>query len=144
MGVRRFDTVIIPCSGSLRTLLAASTMVLWNCGSGVAQESTSIKGGQFVFETSGSERFRVRLEPTEAERARASLHGASLFPSGRLIRGDGGYNKPWSWHLEQTVMTEVSVEVCDGRPSYVEADIAYWVDRLGRFCPASARGLAEE
>ncbi|MFQ5871053.1 MAG: hypothetical protein ACE5IB_02685, partial [Candidatus Geothermarchaeales archaeon] len=57
-----------------------------------------------------------------------------------LVRGDGGFNSPWSWHLDpDTVsMTEFSVEVCSGRPSDVESDMDYWVDTVGSFCPWSA------
>lgn len=60
--------------------------------------------------------------------------------SGELAAGDAGYNEPWSWHLiPSTVETpDVSIEVCDGRPSMVEEDLDYWLETVGRFCPWSA------
>jgi hypothetical protein len=58
-----------------------------------------------------------------------------------LRRGDGGYNAPWSWHFapEETRMIEVSIEVCDGLPSYVEAHL----DEFPTYCPWGARVMAE-
>ena len=35
-------------------------------------------------------------------------------------------------------MPDFAVEVCDGRPSMVEADVSYWLDTVGRFCPWGA------
>jgi len=76
----------------------------------------------------------------EANIARAvqllSQDGESIV-SGRLARGDGGFNSPWSWHLrpETVSFAETSIEVCDGCPRFVESNLPYWVDNLGRFCP---------
>ena len=64
-----------------------------------------------------------------------------LFPIGPIARGDGGHNVPWSWHFvpDQWELTEVSIEVCDGTPEFVEANVAYFVDTVGRYCPWGAR-----
>jgi hypothetical protein len=35
-------------------------------------------------------------------------------------------------------MAEVTIELCDGIPSHVEANLNYWVDTVGRFCPWNA------
>jgi hypothetical protein len=68
------------------------------------------------------------------------------IPSGRLLRGAVPYNQPWSWHIdsEDIHMAEVTIEVCDGKPSMVEADLDYWVDTVRRFCPWSATLAAVE
>lgn len=94
------------------------------------------------------ERFRVALRnPAEIARAEA-LRGRGPIGGvgGRLARGDGGFNAPWSWHLtpETTEFFEVSIEVCQGCPSFVEADLAYWVDTLGRYCPVGVEVVARE
>jgi hypothetical protein len=64
------------------------------------------------------------------------------FPNGRFRSGPGwgDHNLPWSWHLdpEDTQMAEVSMEVCDGRPSVVEQSISDYL-KVGRYCPWSAR-----
>jgi hypothetical protein len=63
------------------------------------------------------------------------------IPSGRIVRGAVPYNAPWSWHIdsEDIYMAEVIIELCDGTPSQVEANLDYWVDTVKRFCPWSAR-----
>jgi hypothetical protein len=37
-----------------------------------------------------------------------------------------------------------SNELCDGRPSFVEADLAYWLGTVGRFCPWASYVYAEK
>jgi hypothetical protein len=57
--------------------------------------------------------------------------------SGDLRRGDGGFNQPWSWHLvpESVSFADATIELCDGRPSFIESDLDYWIDTVGSFCP---------
>lgn len=68
--------------------------------------------------------------------------GTATIPNGPLLSGPGkgDHNKPWSWHLhpEETEMAEITVEVCDGLPSFVETDLDYWINDVGRYCPWSA------
>lgn len=63
--------------------------------------------------------------------------GNRKIVNGRLARGDGGFNQPWSWHMVPgTVeLPDTAIELCDGHPSDVEADLDYWIDTVGRFCP---------
>ena len=65
----------------------------------------------------------------------------ATIPSGRIVRGVVSYNQPWNWHIdsEEIGMAEFTIELCDGKPSQVEANLNYWVDTVGRFCPWSAR-----
>jgi len=65
--------------------------------------------------------------------------GNSRFPIGPLRTGDGGFNAPWSWHLDpdEVRLAEVAIEVCDGRPSYVEEHVEDYV-AVG-YCPWGAR-----
>ena len=65
----------------------------------------------------------------------------ATIPSGRIVRGSVPYNQPWSWHIdpEEVAMAEFTIELCDGKPSHVEADLNYWVDTVRSFCPWSAR-----
>jgi hypothetical protein len=41
-------------------------------------------------------------------------------------------------------MAEVTIELCDGRPSMVEENLDYWVDTVRFFCPWGARLLKVE
>ncbi len=71
----------------------------------------------------------------------AGTSSASI-PNGPLMRGSGmaNHNAPWSWHLdpEMTSMAEVTIEVCDGAPSFVEDNLDYFVDDIGQYCPWNA------
>ena len=49
-------------------------------------------------------------------------------------------NRGWSWHLVDVSFAEVTIELCDGRPSDVEkAGVSFGG---GRFCPWTARVVA--
>ncbi len=92
----------------------------------------------------GAETFVMRTtDPQTIQLARARLRGEQhALPVGARPRsGDGGFNAPWSWHLDpaETRMVEVAIEVCDGTPSYVEAHLA----DFPRYCPWGARVTAE-
>lgn len=103
-------------------------------------ESPSSPGGstEFIVEAVG-ERFVIRLTDPEAiALAEANLRGANaMFPMGTVRRGDGGFNQPWSWHLDpdDTTLVELAIEICDGRPSYLEAHL----DEYTTYCPWGAR-----
>ena len=85
----------------------------------------------------GGEQFRVQLnskDQVEAAR-RAQQGGAARIPSGRIVMGTRE-NANWSWHLEDLMFAEVTIELCDGRPSDVERGGAQFGG--GRFCPWNA------
>jgi hypothetical protein len=88
------------------------------------------------------ETFVVRVTHPETIRlARENLAGRNQrFPIGPLRPGNGGFNAPWSWHLDPDAvrLTEAAVEVCDGRPSYVETHVA----DFPTYCPWGARIVA--
>ena len=96
----------------------------------------------FVVSAAG-ETFVMRALDDETIRlARQNLAGQNAhFPIGSLRRGDGGFNAPWSWHLDpaEVRMAEAAIEVCDGRPSYVESHL----DEYPTYCPWGARVVAE-
>ena len=84
-----------------------------------------------------NETFRVALTTSDqvlAARA-AQAGGRASIPIGRIAAGTQ-VNTGWSWHLESFAFAEVTIELCDGRPSDVE--------RLGiqfgggSFCPWTA------
>lgn len=62
-----------------------------------------------------------------------------LHINGSIAAGDGGHNQPWSWHFvpDEWSLAEISIEICDGTPSWVESDLEYWLT-LGQFCPWSS------
>jgi hypothetical protein len=89
------------------------------------------------------EQYRVLIvDPDEIAIARKLLAGkqAPQIPNGRIARGDGGVNQPWSWHIDPRdfEFADMTIELCDGLPSYVE-DGTLTGDR---FCPWSAKVVA--
>ncbi|MBK7771617.1 MAG: hypothetical protein IPI48_14160 [bacterium] len=72
--------------------------------------------------------------------------GAATIPSGKVVRGAAPENAPWTWHLdgEDFAMAEVTIELCDGTPSYVEAHLDEWIEQVGRYCPWAAQLVALE
>lgn len=100
----------------------------------------------FIVDVSG-ERFVMRTtDPATIREALEILEGApQKFPIGPLRRGDGGFNAPWSWHFdpEEVRLTEIAVEVCDGRPSYVEENLEEFLRPEVGYCPWSGRIVGE-
>lgn len=133
-------------SGPVR-LVAACLLgtVLAACGDSLPTPPEELDGGVLATFEVQSERFHVwtddvetidELEALEAGESEASI------PNGVLRRGPGPgeYNAPWSWHMDpdEVEMAEATAEVCDGRPSFVESEVDYFVDEVGRYCPWSA------
>jgi hypothetical protein len=82
-----------------------------------------------------TETLRVRMSVADGravakalrERRRLDLH-----PYG-TVRTGTGRNAPHAWHLHGTQLVEVSAEAYQGAPSFVDADLGYWL-QLGTFC----------
>lgn len=89
------------------------------------------------------EQFKVRLtDPADISIARDLLAGTgtATIPNGRIVRGVADVNSGYSWHLDPADFewAEVTTEVCDGLPSFVE-DGSLTGDR---YCPWSAEVIA--
>lgn len=127
--------------GNARTafFVSAAVLVLAACSS---PTSPDLEGGVLAtFDVQG-ERYTIFVTDArtiDQVMALASGQGGARIPSGRLLRGREAYNAAWSWHIDprDIQMVEVTMELCDGRPSDVERDLDYWVDTVGRFCPWS-------
>jgi hypothetical protein len=119
-------------------LIALLTAVVLVTGcTGTEPDPASV---DFLVDVSG-ETFVLRsTDPETIRLARENIGGGnSRFPLGPLRDGDGGFNAPWTWHLDpaETRMVEVAIEVCDGRPSYVEGH----QEDFPTYCPWGARVL---
>jgi len=123
---------------SRRAAALACLLVGGGCGATQATDTAA----QFVVAV-GSEQFVLRVTDAETIRlARERLAGRGTgFPAGPVRRGDGGFNAPWSWHLDpaETRIVEAAIEVCDGTPSYVEAHL----DEFASYCPWGAVIVSE-
>jgi len=122
------------------SLPLAFVLILAACSSPTSPE---LEGGVLAtFDVQGETYsiFITNAQTIEQVLALSNGLGTARIPSGKLVRGQEGYNVPWSWHIDpqDVEMAEVTMELCDGRPSDVEKDLDYWVDTVGRFCPWTA------
>ena len=111
------------------------------CGDPVAPDPEAVFEVQVVHE-----RFRVQVnDRVQIDSFAARLaSGAEGNITGTLAAGDGGVNAPWSWHLDpHTVqVADISIELCDGLPSFVEADLTYWLGTVKQYCPWAVKIVA--
>ena len=96
-----------------------------------------------TFEVAGDETFKIELATPElVQHAQDLLAGKDIaaIPLGRVVRNDPGVNAPWSWHIDPATLqfAQVSTEVCDGIPSFVENETVTSLD----YCPWSAKIIA--
>lgn len=95
-----------------------------------------VYGERFIIYANDPETIRLAIENMEGKN--------NMFPMGELMQGDGGFNRPWSWHLkpESVRMVEVSIELCDGTPSFVESELEYWLETVKSYCPWGGKIIA--
>jgi hypothetical protein len=64
----------------------------------------------------------------------------AIIPNGLIVKGAVFYNLPWSWHIdsEDIHMAEMTIELYDGLPSFVESELEYWLESVHRYAPWSA------
>lgn len=117
-----------------RWIVLLAAIVVAACTSPTQPGSTA----DFIVDVDG-ERFVLRLNDAETiQLAEENRQGRNQrFPLGPVRPGDGGFNAPWTWHLDAaaTRFVEVAIEVCDGRPSYVERNQGDYAT----YCPWGAR-----
>jgi hypothetical protein len=133
----------------LRALLVTFTSAALAAGAGCSSKvapSPDLAGGVVATFESTGERFKVFVKNAAAiERLIAIRNGAPLgqIPNARILRGAGAgaHNAPRAWHLDpdDIQIVDAAIELCDGRPSYVDAHVADYVDVIGRYCPWGAR-----
>jgi hypothetical protein len=97
---------------------------------------------------SGGELFRILVRDPHLIAQATALVGAGhrKIVTGPLRSGDGGFNTPWRWHLapESLDFVDLTIELCDGCPHDLEADLSYWLGTVGRYCPWSSEIMARE
>ncbi len=105
-----------------------------------------LRGGALATFAVAGERFRawVTSPATIWElHELAAGRSAANIPIGTLRRGPGraAHNGPFSWHLDprDTAQAEMTIELCDARPSYVEDHRDEFVEEVRAYCPWGAR-----
>ncbi len=115
--------------------LVLSALIL----AGVAcSDSSGPEDARFVFRDPLTQDV-VTLEVNNSEgRAQAEdllRSGEARWALGTLKRGDGGFNGPWTWHIDPATVTfaEVTIEACQTAMSAIDDDLDYWID-FGQVC----------
>jgi hypothetical protein len=111
--------------------------------------SAELRGGVLATFRTNSQTFKVFVTNAGTITALFALQrgeATASIPNGRIRRGAGagGHNAPFAWHLDpvDVSMADVTIELCDGSPSYVEANLTEYVDVIGRYCPWGATLVA--
>ena len=118
--------------------------VLASCSddSGSCCKGLPQNGGLYATFDATGEQFHASITNANGiAEARALWTGSSSprFPASPLICDAVDWNSPWSWHMdpENLRFAEIAAEICDGTPSYVEANCKTFGG--GRYCPWSAQ-----
>ncbi len=126
-------------------ILAVAVAAALSLASGCGGDSP-IRPGRDAIATIavGDERFRVLLTTEEqiSGALAAQAGGHANIPAGRIVPGTQ-VNAGYSWHLQDVRFVEVAIELCDGRPSMVEAAGGPAFGG-GSFCPWGARVVSVE
>ncbi len=98
-----------------------------------------------TFLVAGDHSFKIELATPELiQHAKDLMAGSEegRIPIGLIVRDDPSVNAPWSWHIDpQSVeFADVTTEVCDGLPEYVEDGTL----TSPYYCPWSAQVVAIE
>lgn len=66
--------------------------------------------------------------------------------NGPIERAAPGQNLRWHWRHRDSAWSfaQISIELCDGAPSYIEANLEAWLAEVGRFCPWHSYVKVEE
>ncbi len=95
-------------------------------------------GGRFTFRESLTTD-QIHLQITDpsglAEAANLLQSGESRWVLGTIRRGNGGFNAPWTWHLDPATISfaEVTIEACQTAASAIGGDLDYWIG-FGQVC----------
>ncbi|UCE17333.1 MAG: dockerin type I repeat-containing protein [Gemmatimonadota bacterium] len=94
-------------------------------------EQPSVPVYEYTVATNDSEVIAQCLEQLSLPEDLRDLH-----INGAIDWGDGGFNTSWSWHIvpDDWHLAGMSAEVCDGSPQFVEENLEYWINAVGRYC----------
>jgi len=126
--------------GTIRSRVAGAFFIAFTSVLLLAGCVPAHKNPVATFEVAGVETYKIELDtPALVKHAEQLLKGEDVaaIPLGRVVRDSPGVNKPWSWHIDPKTLqfAQITIEVCDGLPSYVEDHTVTSKD----YCPWSAK-----
>ncbi len=125
-------------------LVLLAVCVFAGVSSSVAAE-TGASGSAIVTIQVVDETYKIELtDPAQIATAEQLLAGTidQKVPIGTVVRDSPGPNAPWTWHIDPATFewADMTTEVCDGLPSYVEDSTV----TSPYYCPWSAKVIAVE
>jgi hypothetical protein len=98
-------------------------------------------GGLYGTFAVGSQIFHLWINAQPGiDQALADWHsGTTQIPNGKLVcNAPAAWNCPWHWQMDPSsiMFADVAIELCDGAPSYIEANCATFGKQ---YCPWSAK-----
>lgn len=121
-------------------IVLITAVLLWGCNTDNGTTPDPPAGQYFTVRVVNDTFVMFVTDPATIQLATENFEGKNnRFPLGKIDTGNGGFNGIWGWHfLPDTVrMVEVSIEVCDGTPSYVNTHLADYL-AVG-YCPWAAK-----
>jgi hypothetical protein len=121
-----------------RLILPGVVCVLASSPAACSDSSGPAEGERFIFrESLTSDVIRIDVSDATgiAEAEDLLRTGAARWVLGTPRRGDGGFNAPWTWHLDPASISfaEVTIEACQTRASAIADDLDYWIG-FGQVC----------
>ena len=123
------------------------SMLLAACGGGDSQPCLNCPsdlpdGGLYATFKVVDETFHAHiLDSVGIEQAMALWQGRSnaTIPIGKLVCTPVVWNHPWAWYVDPETLefAEITIEVCDGKPSIVEGNCPSFGG--GSYCPWAAK-----
>ena len=112
-------------------------------GPSVAPPTTTSPFPVATFRVADVETYKIALlTPELVDHAERLLAGEPIaaIPLGTVVRDSPGPNAPWTWHIDPATLefADITIEVCDGLPSYVEDGTV----TSDQYCPWSAKVIA--
>ncbi|KQX07144.1 MULTISPECIES: BP74-related protein [unclassified Leifsonia] len=128
---------VLPITAAIVAI--ASVASLAGCG---AEERAGSGRPVATFQVVG-ETFRIELvTPELIDHAQRLFDGEDLaaIPVGKIVRPEPEVNTGWTWHIDPNTLefADVTTEVCDGLPSFVEDETL----TSDTYCPWSATIIA--
>jgi len=129
----------------LLTVLFCAGLVFASCDSSGGSVDPDMRYYEFVHTSTSETYVAATSDPEVIQEVEAQLNKPmderDKHINGTIAHGDGGHNEGYPWHFKtgEWALADVSVEVCDGTPSFVSENVDYFVEEVGRYCPWNSR-----
>jgi hypothetical protein len=100
-------------------------------------------GAEITFRVADEEQITLWITDEDfiEEAIRLLGEGAQRVPNFlEVIPAPSCVDDQWSWHVDPAAVewADFTIELCDGRPSYIEDNLCSWIREVRGWCPWSA------